>query len=131
GGDATWGRVDADGVVGPRTGAEIAKAIEQVIAKYDATKPEASIPALLEIKKKLAEVRQGNGAQRIVAEKMVHLDQIIADCLGLTVETTVASAEVVAGEMLNLHSTVKVTSNVPVEWLRSMSVVSPDKFNSV
>ncbi|WP_438480148.1 PIG-L family deacetylase [Oleiharenicola lentus] len=89
--DTTWNRIPG--------GAEIAKLTDDAIAKFNPQKPSASVPALLEIRTKLAALT----TDPLVADKRTQLDRIIRDSLGLDIETTVEHAEVVAGETLKLH----------------------------
>jgi len=105
--DTAWSRVPG--------GAEIGKLTEAVIAQFDLQNPAASVPALLEIKKRLADLVPDDP---VVTEKRGLLDHIIQACLGLTVATTISDAEVVPGETLNLHLTTAVRSDiVPVRWV--------------
>ena len=53
----------------------------------------------------------------IVDEKRRLLDRIIAGCLGLSVETRVANAEIVPGESVELHHQVEIRSGIPVRWI--------------
>ena len=105
--NTTWSRVPG--------GAEIGKLTDAVIARFHSQDPAASLPALLEIKKRLTAVGKDDP---VVAEKRRQLDHIIQECLGLTVETTIPEAEVVPGESLKIHLTAAVASNiVPVRWV--------------
>ncbi|MGA9451090.1 MAG: PIG-L family deacetylase [Verrucomicrobiia bacterium] len=105
--DTTWNRVPG--------GAEIGKLADAVIAQFNPQDPAASVPALLEIKKRLAALAD---ADPVVDEKRGQLDHIIQECLGLTVETTIPDAEVVPGEPLKMHSTAAIQSSiVPVRWV--------------
>jgi LmbE family N-acetylglucosaminyl deacetylase len=102
--DTTWGRVEG--------GAEIGKLTERVIAQFSAKDPVASVPALLEIRKRIA----GLAKDRLVDDKREQLDRILVACLGLDVETVVPHAEVVPGEALKLRHSATVRSSVPVHW---------------
>ena len=105
--DTTWGRVPG--------GAEIGTLTDAVIAKYNPLDPAASVPALLEIKKHLATLANGDP---VVNEKRRLLDHIIQECLGLTVETAIPDAEVVPGEALKMRLTATVQSAiVPIRWV--------------
>ncbi|MGA3269255.1 MAG: PIG-L family deacetylase [Verrucomicrobiota bacterium] len=105
--NTTWSRVPGGGDVG-----ELA---DEVIAQFDRQNPAASVPALLQIKKLLANLAPDDP---IVGEKRQQLDHLIQECLGLTVETTVPQAEVVPGEVLDLHMSASVHSGiVPVRWI--------------
>jgi LmbE family N-acetylglucosaminyl deacetylase len=124
--DLTFGRFPG--------GAEIAKLADEAIAQFKVDDPAASVPTLLAIRDKLAAsaaARSGSGAPAplpvdpVLADKRAQLDRILQACLGLTVETTVATAEVVPGEKLRLHHTVLVRASVPVRWM-GLNIPSPD-----
>ena len=102
--DTTWGRVPG--------GAEIGRLAEGVVAAFDQKDPAASLPRLLEIRKLLG----GLPPDTIVDEKRRLLDRIIAGCLGLTIDTTVARAEIVPGESVEVHHRVELLAEVPVRW---------------
>ena len=86
---------------------------DSLIATFDPENPAASVPELLAVRSQLAAFE----TSRLVEEKRRQLDQILEACLGLTVETTVAHAEVVPGEAMALHHAATVCSDVPVKWL--------------
>jgi hypothetical protein len=105
--DTSWSRVPGGDDVGTQ--------IAQVIQQFNPQDPAASVPALLEMKKLLAPLAPDDP---VVSEKRGLLDHIIQECLGLTVETTVASAEVVPGEPLKMRLSASVSSDiVPVRWM--------------
>jgi LmbE family N-acetylglucosaminyl deacetylase len=104
--DATWNRVPG--------GAEIGQLADEIISQFNPQDPAASIPALLKLKSNLAAL---NSQDSIVVEKSAQLDRILQNCLGLSVVTTIANAEVVPGEPLKLHSTASVRSAIPVRWI--------------
>jgi LmbE family N-acetylglucosaminyl deacetylase len=103
--NTTWSRIPGGAVIGDMT--------EKVIADFNAKDPSASVPALLEIRKKLATLPKGI----LVDDKRHQFDQILAACVGLDVKTLVAQAEVVAGENIVVNHYAKVRSNVPARWL--------------
>jgi LmbE family N-acetylglucosaminyl deacetylase len=103
--DTTWGRVAG--------GAEIGRLAGAIIAQFDPKDPSASVPALLDLKRRLAALP----AEPVVDEKRRQLDRILQACLGLSVETTVPQPEVVPGEALRLRHTAIVGSAVPVQWV--------------
>ncbi len=100
--DTTWARVPG--------GAALIPLIDDAMAKFNAADPAASVPALFAIRAKLDTLP----VDPIVTEKRRDLDRIIATCLGLTVETLVPQAEVVAGEKLDLSYTATVKGPLPV-----------------
>src|SRR3989449_823978 len=102
--DTTWNRVPG--------GAEIARSIDEAIAKFNAQDAAARVPALLAIRRRLAALP----ADPIVSDKREQLDRIIQACLGLEVDTVVDRAEGVPGENLKLRHTAVVRSRIPVRW---------------
>jgi LmbE family N-acetylglucosaminyl deacetylase len=103
--DTTWNRVGAE---------DIGKLAEDLIANFNSHDLSADVPALLAIKKRLAQLP----SQPLVDEKRDLLDRILQQCLGLEVQTTIPSAEVVPGEELSLHHGVLVHSSVEVNWVK-------------
>jgi LmbE family N-acetylglucosaminyl deacetylase len=103
--DTTWSRVSG--------GAAIGQLADDTISQFNSRDLAANVPALLKIKNLLAALP----ADRVVDEKRRQLDHLLQVCLGLSVETTMAQAEVVPGETLKLHHVVNVRSSVPVRWL--------------
>ena len=107
--DTTWARIPG--------GAALIPLIDDVIAKFNPADPAASVPALFGIRKQLDSLQALAAQPRFYLEKRADLERIIAACLGLTVETTIPQAEVVAGEKLILRHTVSVTGSLPVKWI--------------
>jgi LmbE family N-acetylglucosaminyl deacetylase len=103
--DTTWARVPG--------GSALVPLIADAIAKFDAAKPAATVPALAAIRKALDRLPLDS----IMAEKRRDLDGLIQACLGVTVETTVPQAEVMAGDTLALHHEVTFASSTPVRWV--------------
>jgi len=103
--DTTWGRLPG--------GAEIGRLAGRAIEEFKPADPSASVPALLALRGRLASL----AADPVVSEKRRQLDGIIQACLGLSVETTVPTHEVVPGEALALRHTATVRSAVPVRWV--------------
>jgi LmbE family N-acetylglucosaminyl deacetylase len=117
--DPTWGRYP--------NGAEIGRLTEAAIAQFKPDDLAASVPALLEIRAKLAMLQK----DPVVDEKRAQLDSILQGCLGLTVQTTIPSAEVVPGEELKMHSTALVRSSIPVQWVGTRYPGVNDQLTSV
>lgn len=118
--DTTWSRLPGGG--------EIGTLADDVIAKFNPQYPAASVPALLQIEKHLGAIIRNKiendndtaaaDTVAIIVEKMHILDEVIQECLGLTVQTTISEAEVVPGEILHMQMTAKIQSDiVPVRWL--------------
>jgi LmbE family N-acetylglucosaminyl deacetylase len=104
--DTTWNRV--------RGGAEIGKLADSIIAEFNPQDVSASVPALLKIHGLLAALPDKDS---VVAEKSAQLDHILQSCLGLEVATTVAQAEVVPGETMELQYSAMIHSAIPVRWV--------------
>ena len=102
--DTTWARVPG--------GAEIGTLADDTIVHFDPRHPSASLPALLTLRQRLAALH----GDPPVDEKRELLDRIVAACLGLTVQTTIAQAEIVPGESLKMEHTVTLHSDTPVRW---------------
>jgi LmbE family N-acetylglucosaminyl deacetylase len=102
--DTTWNRIP--------DGAAIQKLANQAIAEFNPEHPETSLPLLRRIQEHLP-----RDSDPVLAEKRVLIEQIQADCLGLTYETTANTSEVVPGETLHLRSRVVEHSTVPLVWL--------------
>lgn len=113
--DTTWVRVAG--------GTEIARLTEEALAKFDDKDPAASVPTLLEIRKLVAALP----TDPVVSDKRRQLDQVLQDCLGLTVESVPAVAEVVPGETLSIRSQARVRSSVPVRWIALNRLLKPDE----
>jgi LmbE family N-acetylglucosaminyl deacetylase len=102
--DTTWSRLPG--------GAEIGRQADEIIAKFDTNNPSASVEALLKLRKNLAAL----ASSPLVEQKRKLLDKILQECLGLSVVTTVAQAEVVPGETVEMHSIARLESDIPVRW---------------
>jgi LmbE family N-acetylglucosaminyl deacetylase len=118
--DTTWARVPG--------GEGIGRMADKVIAGFDTNSPAGSVPALLELRARLAALTLTrsrdasttsgtSGTSLLLKEKSRQLDRILQGCLGLSVETTVPQAEVVPGETLKMRHTALVRAAVPVKWL--------------
>lgn len=104
--DVTWNRIEG--------GAEIGQLADAAIAKFNVDDPAASVPALLEIRKRLASLP----AEPLVREKQRQLDRILQTCLGITVETLIPNADIVPGETVAMHHVVSCeAAPVPVRWV--------------
>ncbi len=103
--DTTWARVSG--------GAEIGRLTEEAIQRWDGKALSASVPALLNIRKRLVALPK----DRITDEKLLLLDRTLQLCLGLTVETTIPRAEVLPGEVLPMRHRAKMQAGLPVTWL--------------
>ena len=104
--NTTWDREPA--------GAAIGRQADDIIAHFDSKNPSASVPALMELRSKLAALVTDDP---VVAEKRSQLDRIIGSCLGLEATTVVSPSEVVPGESMKLQHVVTIHSDTPVRWI--------------
>ena len=104
--DTSWDRVTG--------GAKIQPLVDHVIAQFDPQNPTATVPGLLQVREELAALPMDDS---VLAEKRAQLDRILQACLGLEVQTTIAQADVVPGEMMKLHHSAVIHSNIPVHWV--------------
>jgi LmbE family N-acetylglucosaminyl deacetylase len=103
--DPTWQRIAG--------GAEIGSDIDAIMTHFDPQQPDASVPALLAVRRAMARVPRS-----VIAEdKRARLDRIIEQCLGLQVDSQSPDATVVPGQSKPATASVRVTSNLPVEWI--------------
>jgi LmbE family N-acetylglucosaminyl deacetylase len=102
--DTTWARVPG--------GNEIGKAADAVIAAFNPDDPAASLPALLDLRTRLANLP----ADLVLDEKRALLDRIVQACLGLAIEARVAQAEAVPGEPFRIELSATARAGTPVRW---------------
>jgi LmbE family N-acetylglucosaminyl deacetylase len=104
--DTTWSRMSG--------GAKIGELADEIIAQFDSRNPAASVPKLLKLREELSALPVDDS---IIVEKRAQLDRVLQACLGLEVQTTIPSAEVVPGEKINFHHSVVIRSSIPVRWV--------------
>ena len=102
--DLTWARVPG--------GAEIGTLAADALANFKPDDPAASVPALLALRTRLEKIP----SDPVVDDKRAQLDRILHACLGIKIDTTAPSAEVVPGEKITLQTSVAVRSKFPVRW---------------
>lgn len=105
--DTTWARVPG--------GAEIGQLAAAAIQNFKPENPEASVPALLEIKKRLSSLP----ADPVLDDKKTQLDKILQACLGLEVQVLADRAEVVPGEQVRFEARIRYKGTLPVRWLKT------------
>ena len=101
--DTSWNRVPG--------GAEIGKLADSIIADFNPTNLDASVPALLKLHGLLAALPNRDS---VVTEKSAQLEHLLQSCLVLEVETTIPQSEVVPGEVMGLHLSARIHSDIPV-----------------
>ncbi len=85
--DMTWGRVGR---------ADIGADLEQITARFDFLHPEASIAALIAVRRKVAEVKD----EYWRSLKLAEIDNVILHCAGIMAEVYTRQPEAVRGEVL-------------------------------
>ena len=118
--ETTWGRWEVF--------ADMPAKIGEIVARFNPLEPSASVPALLALRTRLTDEltnadHPSDADGIVVSDKRRQLDQILAACLGLYVQTTVPQAEAVPGEMLKLTHAAMVGADFPARW---QAVVYPD-----
>ena len=104
--DTTWSRVAG--------GAEIGRLTHEAIVRFNPAAPEASVPALLAIRRSLSRLP----TEPLVSDKRRQLDRILQACLSLEVDTVVDRGEVVPGETVRMrHIASAARPSVPVRWV--------------
>ncbi len=99
--DTTWGRVG-------RT--DIGNDLKQIERHFDFIHPDASLPALLAVRAKVAEVKDDFWR----TEKLAELDQTILDCSGLLAELYAKQPQAVKGATLPFTLHVIARSGTPI-----------------
>lgn len=99
--DITWGRVGRK---------EIATSIDAVLSKFDYNRPDKSIPALLEIRKQVATVKDDFWRNR----KLEEIDELLLHCSGFMAEIVAKEPQVTAGTTLPFTFRLIARSEAPV-----------------
>lgn len=99
--DTSWSRVEK--------ASDIGKQIQEILQKFDDTKPWSSVPALLALRTTL----RGLGSDSWITEKLSDLDGVIAACLGLHLEAVAEKPDAQPGENLGLQ--IEAINRSPVE----------------
>jgi LmbE family N-acetylglucosaminyl deacetylase len=100
--DTTWSRVPGS--------ASAAAKVRDVIAGFRPADPSASLPALLEARRALDQLKDDDW----VPQKKMELDQIVAASLGLHIESSTSAASVIPGQSLPVKVEAINRSNVSV-----------------
>jgi LmbE family N-acetylglucosaminyl deacetylase len=102
--DTKWSRIPG--------GADLDELSHSLLTEFNPQKPSASIPALLDVRKRLAVLPD----HPLLAEKRAQLDRILQACLGLFVDTVIPSAEAIAGQTLAMKHSAVVRADYPIRW---------------
>ncbi len=100
--DTNWSRV--------ANSESVAAEIRQIISKFNPADPAASVPELLKLRQAMSGIRD----ESWIAEKKAQLDKIIAACLGLHVEASIATEAFTPGQTAAIKLEAINRSNVPV-----------------
>jgi LmbE family N-acetylglucosaminyl deacetylase len=100
--DTSWSRVP--------NSESIASEIRQIISHFSPIDPAASIPELL----KLRQAMNGIKDEAWIPEKKAELDEIIAACLGLHVEASIANETVTPGQTETIKLEAINRCNIPI-----------------
>lgn len=108
--DTTWGRFP--------DGAEIGRLADAAVRAFEVKDPAASVPALLEIRRRLAALP----SSPVLNDKRVELDRVLQGCLGLVIAARVDHADVVPGETLPITATATLAPSVRTPAVRWVAV---------
>ncbi len=103
--DISWNRVNRQ---------DIGDDIKIALKAFDFRHPDASIPALLEIRKKILTVKDDFWR----TQKLGEIDQIIIECAGILAEVTTKQPQTVAGTTLPFNLKVIARSGTPVQLVK-------------
>jgi LmbE family N-acetylglucosaminyl deacetylase len=99
--DTTWSRVGRP---------DIGSDIQQILFRFDPNHPDASIPYLAAVRKKIEEVKDAYWRK----QKLDELDQILLDCTGLLAELTTKQPTAIRGANVPFTLRVIARSATPV-----------------
>ncbi len=105
--DTTWNRI--------RGGAEVGKRLAGVLRAFDEGRPAASVPALLELRERVAALAKAGPE---AARKLTELDEAIAVAAGLWLDASAEDWEATPGGAFSITATaLRRSSEVPVRLL--------------
>ena len=104
--DQTWNRVPG--------GAAVGKLIEEVIRKYDASNPSASVAVLLKGREQLKKLQPVRG-NFWKDEKLGQIDKLIQGALGLYAEAISTESSVASGQLMNISLDAVRRTSIPIQ----------------
>ncbi len=104
--DVTWGRYGAAGL-------EVGAHLQRIEADFRPEAPAALVPALLEVRRRLAALPP----DALVRDRRAQLERLIQTCLGLQVAATAEQPEVAPGGRIEWRLTARVAAELPVRWV--------------
>ena len=108
--DQTWNRVPG--------GAPIGKMVDEVVKKYDAANPSASVAGLLNIYATLSQYKTGDNFW--YNEKLIAVQQLVQASLGLHLAATTTGSSVAVGQVIKINREALNNSNIRVNWHRDV-----------
>ncbi len=118
--DLTWNRVPG--------GAAVGKMIDEVIRKYNAGNPSASVAGLMEVQKVLSVNYLGNQKFKPtyfwVLEKKREIDNLLQACLGLRIEAVAKAPTITPGGTIDISFEVVNSSEQPLYFVGISSNIS-------
>jgi len=105
--DQTWNRVPG--------GAGIGKLVGEIIKKYDAGNPSASVAGLLGVQKAIEKMPEEKGLFSSWSSiKLPEVNKLLQAALGLYFDATISKSTVAANEKIDVHIEILNRSNLPV-----------------
>ncbi|MCC3153091.1 PIG-L family deacetylase [Hymenobacter sp. BT770] len=105
--DQTWSRVPG--------GAAVGKLIQEVIRKYDASNPSASVAGLEKVRDNLRHITVNSKDQFWQSEKITAISALIQACSGLYVEAIASEPTVVSGGEVSVDYEAVNRSGLPIK----------------
>ncbi|HLF65379.1 MAG TPA: hypothetical protein VI603_16555, partial [Saprospiraceae bacterium] len=105
--DISWNRVAG--------GARIEAMLAKIISEFDFQKPHLSVKPLFEVRQAMINLKSSVWRSR----KLIEVDKVIAQALGLFMEADAATYHVVAGDSVSVSLEVINRSTVPMQLLQS------------
>ncbi len=100
-----WNRIEHD--------KSLPIAIDKMVAEFNPSNPSASIKALVEIRAKVLNLQDTFWKSK----KLQELDRIIADCIGLHLETNATDSDYVPGDSIHMKVEITNRSKVGIKFL--------------
>lgn len=104
--DVSWNRVAG--------GQAIEQQIQQIIAQYQFEKPEASVPALIEVRKAISKLSDSFWKTK----KQKQIDDWIQKAAVLFVGTTTSNGDIAIGDSFKTKTELIIRSNLPIQNIR-------------
>lgn len=106
--DISWSRISG--------GAEITEMVEKISRDYNSKNPFASVPALAQVKKKLASLPKNSW----VKQKNLEVDNLIMACSGLWIEALAEQHTYTMQEEVKIYASITARNAVEVQLLKTV-----------